>query len=120
MIPPVLEAVSLKGLRFHTCVGILPHERTTPQPLVADITVWREPAVPGVSVLDYRRLHEIVAAAVDTGAVEYLETAAHAIAARALQEAAVRRVRVTLRKPHVALPHPLDAAEVTVEHTRDA
>lgn len=110
------EEVTLRGLRFHTCVGILPHERTIPQPLEADITVWRVPATPGVDVLDYRRLHAIVAAHVDTNAVGYLETAAHAIAEAALAEAGVTRVRVALRKPQVALATPLAAAEVVVDH----
>lgn len=114
-----MEEVTLRGLRFHTCVGILPHERTHPQALEADITVWRLPSAPGVDVLDYRRLHAIVAAHVDTGAVEYLETAAHAIAAAALREPGVTRARVALRKPQVALPTPLDAAEVVADHSPD-
>lgn len=114
----MLEEVSLRGLRFHVCVGILPHERVHPQALEADITVWRTPAAPGVDVLDYRRLYSLVADRVSAGTVEYLETAAHAIAADALREDGVQRVRVTLRKPQVALPGPLAAAEVAVEHTR--
>lgn len=114
------EEISLRGLRFHTCVGILPHERVEPQALVADVTVWRTPAMPGADVLDYRRLHAIVAGIVDTNAVEYLETAAHAIAVAALAEPGVRRARVALRKPQVALPTPLDAAEVVVDRSHDA
>lgn len=114
----VLEEVTLRGLRFHTCVGILPHERTQPQALVADITVWRTPAAPGDDVLDYRRLYDLVADRVGGGAVEYLETAAHAIAAAALEEAGVVRARVVLRKPQVGLPGPLDAAEVAADHSR--
>lgn len=113
----VTEEVTLRGLRFHTCVGILPHERTLPQALEVDITVWRVPTTPGVDVLDYRRLHDIVAGHVATGAVEYLETAAHAIVGAALLESGVRRVRVALRKPQVALATPLDAAEVVVDHS---
>lgn len=112
------EEVTLRGLRFHTRVGILAHERTMPQPLEADLTVWREPARPGEDVLDYRTLYALVEAHVATGEVRYLETAAHALAAAALELPGVVRVRVALRKPHVALPGPLQAAEVAVE--RDA
>lgn len=112
------EEVSLRGLRFHTTVGILPHERELPQPLEADITVWRVPTVAGEDVLDYRRLHALVADHVAGGEVRYLETAAHAIAEAALAERGVERVRIVLRKPGVALPGPLDAAEVAVERTR--
>jgi FolB domain-containing protein len=114
----VMEEVALRGLEFYTCVGILPAERVHPQRLRCDITVWRQPAHPGTDVLDYRQLHSIVAAHVDTNAVEYLETAAHAIAGAVLADPSVLRVRVALQKPDVALPHPLDAAEVVADHAR--
>lgn len=109
-----MEEITLKGLRFHALVGILPHEREHPQPLVVDITVWRAPERPGEDVLDYRRLYDLVADEVQ-GSVHYLERTAHAIANRASRAAGVRRVRVTLRKPAVALPGPLEFAEVSVE-----
>jgi dihydroneopterin aldolase len=111
------EEISLQGMRFHTRVGILPHEREHPQALVVDLTVWRIPQSAGEDVLDYRKLYELVAGRVAGGAVEYLETAAHAIAAAALRERGVSRVRVTLRKPQVLLPGPLDAAVVTVDRS---
>ena len=114
----VVEEVALRGLAFRTCVGILPHERVQPQRLRCDITVWRQAAAPGTDVLDYRQLHAIVASHVDTNAVEYLETAAHAIAGAVLRDATVLRVRVALQKPDVRLPHPLDAAEVVADHSR--
>lgn len=114
----VHEEVSLRGLRFHTRVGILPHEREHPQPLEADLVVWRIPAVPGEDVLDYRRLYALVADRVAGGEVLYLEGAAHGIAEAALRERGVVRVRITLRKPHVGLPGALDAAEVAVERSR--
>ena len=85
-----------------------------------DITAWRIATEPGVDVLDYRRLYAIVAGHVDTNAVGYLEGPAHAIVKAVLAEPGVVRARVVLRKPQVALPGPLDAAEVAVERTRDA
>lgn len=114
----VTEEVILRGLEFRTCVGILPEERVHPQRLLCDVTVWRRPAAPGTDILDYRRLHTIVAAHVDTNMVEYLETAAHAIARAVLGDHTVLRVRVALRKPDVKLPHPLAAAEVVADHSR--
>lgn len=114
----VMEEVTLRGLEFRTCVGILPHERVEPQRLRCDITAWRQPAQAGSDVLDYRKLHAIVAAHVDTNAVEYLETAAHAIARTVLAETDALRVRVVLQKPDVRLPHPLHASEVAADHTR--
>jgi len=112
----IVEEVTLRAMRFHAIVGILPHEREHPQPLEMDVTVWRVPGEPGVDVLDYRRLHALARSSAE-GGVAYLETAAHAIAAAALAEPGVFRARVALRKPHVALPGPLESAEVVADHT---
>lgn len=113
----IIEQVTLRGMRFHTRVGILPHERELRQELLVDITVWRTPSAPGADVLDYRHLHALVAERVVDG-IEYLETVAHAVAEAALNQPGVQRARVTLRKPQVALPGPLEVAEVTAEHSR--
>jgi len=111
-------AVTLRGLRFHALVGILPHEREIAQPLEVDLTVWRTDAARGAPLLDYRRLHEAVAERVAAGPVGYLEDFAHDVCDRAIALGGVRRVRVAVRKPHVPLGAPLDHAEVVLE--RDA
>ena len=103
-------------MRFHARIGILPHERELPQPLDVDLTVWTR-ARAG-AVLDYRSLYEGVAAAVGREHTDYLEELAERIAARALGDARVERARVAVRKPHVALPGPLVAAEVMIERER--
>ena len=116
-----VESISLRGLRFHALVGILPHEQQHPQPLEIDITVWREPVaghVPGSDVLDYRELYELVATHVAMKPVRYLEELAHALAEAAMARWNVRRASVALRKPHVALPGPLTHAEVAVDRVR--
>ena len=105
-------AVTLAGLRFHARVGILPHEREVPQPLEVDVTAW--PAVPQ-RVLDYRALYEAVACAVAAEPLAYLEDVAGDVAARVLADGAAARVRVAVRKPHVAMPGPLAHAEVVLE-----
>ena len=50
--------ITLKSMRFHARVGILPSERAIPQPIEVDLTVT---VVEGETVLDYRDLYEIVA-----------------------------------------------------------
>lgn len=111
-----LTAITLRGMRFHALVGVLPHERELAQPLEVDLTAW----VParGDTVLDYRALYAAAAEPALAGH-GYLEELAEAIATAALDLPGVERVSVAVRKPHVALPGPLDYAEIRVERGRD-
>ncbi len=114
------QTVALVGMRFHTRVGILPHEREIAQPLEIDVTAVRRDSASTYAtgdVLDYRRVYGVVAEVAGTD-VEWLEDAAETIAARLLANESLAHVRVAVRKPHVALGGPLAYAEVTVE--RDA
>ncbi|MHB1224632.1 MAG: dihydroneopterin aldolase [Gemmatimonadaceae bacterium] len=110
---PTQLAVSLRGMRFHTLIGILPHERELPQPLELDLTAW----VTGPAPLDYRALYDIAAAVAARGG-GYLEEVADALASDVLAAGGVSRVEVAVRKPHVALPGPLAHAEVRLVRDR--
>ena len=116
MVPGDLDAITLQGMSFHTLIGVLPHEREHPQPLEIDLTAW---VSPGDEVVDYRQLYADVRVAMDAQ-LFYLEELANSIAARVLAEKGVHRVRVAVRKPHVALGGPLGFAEVAVVRLRDA
>lgn len=105
-------AVTLAGLRFHARVGILPHEREIAQPLELDVTAW--PASP-LAVLDYRALYDAAARAVAGEPLAYLEDVAGDVATHVLADGTAARVRVAVRKPHVAMPGPLAYAEVVLE-----
>jgi dihydroneopterin aldolase len=115
-MPDELDEITLKGMSFHTIIGVLPHEREHPQPLIVDLAVWVHR---GHGVLDYRRLYSAVRFAME-GQMHYLEELADSISAKALLEASVQRVRVAIRKPHAAIGGPLEYAEVAVTRTRDA
>ena len=111
--------VSLAGMRFHACVGILAHERALPQPLEIDVDAWPARAgAPGAGGLDYRALYDVAAGVVAAGGLHYLEDVASRVADGALALGRVARVRVAVRKPHVALQGPLAHAGVVLE--RDA
>ena len=110
------DSIALRGMRFHALVGILPFEREHPQPLEIDLVVWLGA---GDAVIDYRGLYDDAAAVVAAGPLRYLEEIAEAVARRALGRERVVRARVSVRKPHVALPGPLAFAEVSVERTRE-
>ena len=103
-------------MRFHVLVGVLPHERELPQPLEMDLTAW----VPGrgAAVLDYRALYAAAAEPALAGH-GYLEELAEAVVDATLALPGVERVSVAVRKPNVALPGPLEYAEIRLERNRD-
>ena len=115
MLPPL--AITLRAMRFHAVIGILPHERQLPQPVEVDLTAW----VPadGATRVDYRELYGATSRAV--GAEHgLLEELAEQLADATLAMRGVERVEVAVRKPHVALPGPLAYAEVMLEREAGA
>lgn len=103
-------------MRFHTLIGILPHEAELPQPVEIDVTVWRD-RQSAAELIDYRSLYDIAAKGLGPGHGPYLEDVADHVAAAALTLSGVEGVRVAVRKPNVAMPGPLEYAEVVVERT---
>jgi dihydroneopterin aldolase len=118
------DSITLKGMRFHTLVGLLPHEEHVPQPLELDLTVRLslrrvgETDSPG-QLVDYRHLYAAVAEIVGSSPHRLLEALCEKVAARVLAIPAVERVRVAARKPHVPIPGPLDYVEVVLDRARD-
>jgi dihydroneopterin aldolase len=119
------DRISLTGMRFHTRVGLLPHERQIPQPLELDLTVWL--SLRGASdadsrspQLDYRVLYSMVADTVGESHHRLLEALCEKIARGALSLDGVERVRVAARKPHAPIGGPIDYVEVELERTREA
>jgi dihydroneopterin aldolase len=119
------DHIVLKGMRFHTHVGLLPHEAHVPQPLELDLTVWLSLRPVGTTdspseLVDYRDLYAIVSQVVGTSPHKLLEALCEKVAARVLAIATVSHVRVAARKPHVPISGPLDYVEVVIERRRDA
>lgn len=117
------DIVTLKAMRFHARIGVLPHEAEIAQSIEVDASLWvrREPARSHLSakdIIDYRRVYDLVADIVTTGHINFLEEVGERIADRALQLPLVERVRIAVRKPNVALPGPLAYAEVALERER--
>ena len=111
-------------MRFHTCVGLLPHEEHVPQPLELDLTVWLSLRRVGLTdspgaLLDYRSLYKMVADTVGQSHHTLLEALCEKIAAQALDMAPVERVRIAARKPHAPIEGPLDYVEVVVDRRAD-
>jgi dihydroneopterin aldolase len=119
------DAITLRGMRFHTLVGLLPHEGKFPQPLELDVTASLslrrvgESDAPAMR-LDYRTLYQTVADCVGDSHHKLLEGLCERVAQAVLTLDGVARVRVAARKPHAPIPGPLDSVEVVVERTRSA
>lgn len=110
-------------MRFHTRVGLLPHEQRIPQPLELDLTVWLSLRRVGETdsarnLLDYRELYALVSDTVGGSHHRLLEALCEKIAARALKLDDVERVRVAARKPHAPIEGPLEYVEVVLERDR--
>ncbi|MEP6493591.1 MAG: dihydroneopterin aldolase [bacterium] len=112
-----MKEIRLHAMRFHTLVGILPHERTVVQPIEVDLNVH---VAEGAGIIDYRVLYAIAARVACPGPTDYLEEIGEGIAVGALAHSTrIRSARVAVRKPHVSLPGPLAYAEVVVVRNAD-
>ena len=115
------DVVTLKAMRFHARIGVLPHEAEIAQSIEVDASLWvtrPNGAVSAKDIVDYRRVYDLVADVVTNGHISFLEEVGEMIADRALQLPLVTRVRIAVRKPNVALPGPLAYAEVALERER--
>lgn len=111
-------------MRFHTLVGLLPHEAEVSQPLELDLTVWLPLSEVGQSdspseLTDYRRLYEIVAETVGNSPHKLLEALCEKISSRILEIESVERVEIAARKPHAPIQGPLDYVEVMIRRERE-
>ncbi len=112
-----MQEITLRAMRFHALVGILPHERIVAQPIEVDLLVR---VADGEGVIDYRALYDLVSGVFAAGPIDFLEQIGERVARGALaHNARVRAARVAVRKPHVGLPGPLAYAEVVVERSAD-
>lgn len=115
------DVVTLKAMRFHARIGVLPHEAEIAQSIEVDASLWVRRSGAQVTtkdIVDYRLVYDLVAEVVTHGHISFLEEVAERIADRALQLPVVERVRIAVRKPNVALPGPLAYAEVSLERER--
>ena len=116
--------IVLKGMLFQASVGILPDERTRPQPIEVDLAVCvgdGPVSVDGPDIVDYTRLYDAVASILSSGHIDYLEDIAERVAASAFAASdRVTRADVAVRKPKVVLGGPLAYAEVRIERSRSS
>jgi len=116
------DRIVIEALQIDALIGVYPHERTGPQPLLLDLELDYDNRHPAVS--------DAISDAIDYAAVclrarelagslqpQLLETLAEALAAELLRASAATSVRVYIRKPQAA--RTLGALSVGVDIRRD-
>ena len=98
------QTLSLSGLRFDANLGILDHEKASPQPIQVDaeLNMGSQPLHPKddeiTHVLDYRKVRAIIIDECTAEHVNLLETLIGKLADRLLQLPGVVGVRVRIAK----------------------
>jgi dihydroneopterin aldolase len=98
------QILSLTGLRFTANLGILAHEKTTPQPIQVDAQLNRGPQtlLPAdddiQNVLDYRRVRQIIIDECTAEHINLLETMIGRLCHRLMGLPGVLGVRVQIAK----------------------
>lgn len=115
--------VAIHGLEAFGRHGVLPAETELGQTFVVDVELTLVHAVAAATdeladTVDYAALADAVVAIVSGPPFALIERLAGAIADRVLAEPGAREVVVTVRKPHVALPHALADTAVTLRRVR--
>ena len=98
------QILTLTGLRFVANLGILDHEKTSPQPIMVDaeLNLGPQPLLPRDDdighVLDYRKVRKIIIDECTAEHVNLLETLIGKLAHRLMQLPGVLGVRVKIVK----------------------
>jgi 7,8-dihydroneopterin aldolase/epimerase/oxygenase len=98
------QILNLTGLRFDANLGILDHEKTSPQPIQVDaeLNLGTQPLLPSDDdiehVLDYRKVRQIIINECTAIHVNLLESLIGKLAHRLMQLPGVVGVRVKIAK----------------------
>jgi 7,8-dihydroneopterin aldolase/epimerase/oxygenase len=98
------QILTLTGLRFNANLGILDHEKTSPQPILVDaeLNLGTQPLMPRDDdighVLDYRKVRRIIIDECTAEHVNLLESLIGKLALRLMQLPGVLGVRVRIVK----------------------
>ncbi|MEW6582228.1 MAG: dihydroneopterin aldolase [Actinomycetota bacterium] len=115
--------VEIRGLEVFGRHGVHPEERALGQRFVVDVAVELAGAEAAgtddlADTVDYASLAAAVAEIVGGPPVALLERLAGLVADRCLREPRAAAVTVTVRKPHVAVPHTVAGTSVTLRRAR--
>ena len=102
------DKILLKGLAFYGHHGVSPHEKALGQRFIVDVTMECDARAAGLSddladAVDYIPAYEIVKAVMEGESKDLIESVAEDIAGQILETLNVSAVRVTIKKPEVAI-----------------
>lgn len=118
------DQIQLRELRVDAICGVLPHERTTPQPLQIDVDIDADLSKAGATddladTIDYGAVTAEVERVATTLAPQLLEHLAHSIAGAVLAlDARAAAVTVCVRKLDPPVPQRLATSGVRVTRSR--
>lgn len=117
--------ISIVGLESPGRHGVYPQERELGQRFVIDAHMDLENCPATISddvadTVDYSAICDAIVEIVGGPPVMLIEHLAQRIADRLLAERRVDHVEVTVRKPHVAIPHSLRETSVTIRRSARA
>lgn len=116
------DSITLAGVRIRPRIGTTQSEREMPQECLVDLTIWGDFERAGESdsldeSVDYSAVLSTVKSVAAAGAYCLVETLAYRIVRDVLNQFAVNRVRVKVRKRPASLADDLDFVEVEVEES---
>lgn len=117
------DRIILPAIPVLACHGVYEEEKHQPQPFMISLILWLDLAPAAASgqvgdTVDYGRLYNQVKELAENNSFNLIETLAERIAALALAEAAVRRVRVGVEKSQARSGGAVFPAQVVVERRR--
>lgn len=103
------DCILLENLAFDTIIGVLDHERVTPQPILANVTLFFDFKTACESdaledTIDYFQLEQELNQYVQQTQFELIERLAQAMCTWMFEQYPIQKIRLELRKPQ-ALDH---------------
>jgi len=119
-----MDRILLNGLSFYGRHGCHPAERELGQKFLVDIELECDLTAAGQSdalsdTIDYVSIYEGAQEVMEGEPALLLESLAQRIADFALRDERVQSAWVRIRKPHIALPLPLDSLGVEITRERE-
>ncbi len=118
-----VDSIILKGLEFMACHGVLPQEKSEPQPFLVDAQLYLDLRAAAASDdldrgVDYSQVYRSIEAVVQGSTFNLIETLAENIARRILEEYPVEAAAITVKKPQAPMPGPFQYAGVHIFRER--
>lgn len=117
------DVISLRGLAVEACHGVLPEEKTAPQPFLLDIELsvdlrWAGRSDDLHDTVSYADIAQRAVAAVTADSVDLVETLAARVADVCLAEPYVEAAVVTVHKPQAPIGLPFADVSVSIRRER--